>query len=73
MKLEDFTLEQRAFIGGLCFEATTQEREACAKFVEPSTPRPCDCQRCDCGNADDAQRTAEWDAAKSLAASIRSR
>lgn len=27
MKLSDFTEEQRAFIGGLCFEATMQERE----------------------------------------------
>jgi hypothetical protein len=30
MKLSDFTEEQRAFIGGLCFEATMQERERCA-------------------------------------------
>jgi hypothetical protein len=33
MKLADFTEAQRAFIGGLCFEATTQEREACAKIA----------------------------------------
>ena len=34
MKLDDFTLDQRAFIGGLLFEATMQEREKTTELRE---------------------------------------
>ena len=49
------------------------EREACAKLVAPKTPRPCACESCDCGNKDDAQKVAEWDAENLAATAIRLR
>jgi hypothetical protein len=49
------------------------ERKACAKACEPKRPRPCDCERCDCGNATDARMVAEWDEAFNRAAAIRAR
>lgn len=48
------------------------ERERCAKKIEPAGPRPCDCDSCDCGNKDDAERVAAWDEAMANAAAIRS-
>jgi hypothetical protein len=36
--------------------------EECAKVVEPKQPRPCDCERCDCGNHGDMAAVAAWDA-----------
>jgi hypothetical protein len=42
-----------------------------AKLAKPRNKRPCDCERCDCGNKDDAQRVAEWDAENSVATAIR--
>ena len=48
------------------------ERERCAKKIEPTGPRPCDCDSCDCGNKDDAERVAAWDEAMANAAAIRS-
>lgn len=42
-----------------------------AKVVAPKTPRPCACESCDCGNQDDAQRVAEWDAENAAASAIR--
>ena len=53
--------------------AIIAEREACAKLVAPKVPRPCDCESCDCGNKDDAQRVAEWDAENLAATAIRLR
>ncbi len=47
------------------------ERERCAKLCEPTNPRQCDCERCDCGNATDARMVAEWDEAAALAKRIR--
>lgn len=35
--------------------------EECAKLVEPKQPRPCDCERCDCGNRGDMEAVASWD------------
>jgi hypothetical protein len=35
--------------------------EECAKVVEPKGPRPCDCERCDCGNRGDMEAVASWD------------
>ena len=53
--------------------ATLAEREACAKLAAPKAPRPCECESCDCGNKDDAQRVAEWDAENFAATAIRLR
>ena len=52
-------------------EAVAAERERCARLCEPTGPRPCDCERCDCGNATDARMVAEWDEATSIARRIR--
>lgn len=49
------------------------EREACARLVEPKTPRPCDCERCSCGNIGDAESVARWDEAAWAAKAIRAR
>lgn len=46
-------------------------REECAKIIEPSFPRPCDCETCYCGNRDDAERVAAWDEAAANAKAIR--
>lgn len=35
--------------------------EECAKLVEPKLPRPCDCERCYCGNRGDMEAVASWD------------
>jgi hypothetical protein len=45
--------------------------EACAQKADPIGPRPCDCERCDCGNVDDAERVARWDTDSATAAAIR--
>lgn len=36
--------------------------EEAARVVKPSGNRPCDCDRCDCGNVGDAEAVAAWDA-----------
>lgn len=46
-------------------------REACAAAIGPVGERPCDCERCDCRNRDDAERVARWDEAKACAEVIR--
>jgi hypothetical protein len=45
--------------------------EACAKIVEPKGPRPCDCERCYCGNHGDIEAVASWDADAANAKAIR--
>jgi len=50
-----------------------KEREACAKVCEPKTPRPCDCESCDCGNSTSARMVAEWDESASIVKAIRAR
>ncbi|WP_028136143.1 hypothetical protein [Bradyrhizobium japonicum] len=45
--------------------------ERCAKIAEPSGPRPCDCERCDCHNQGDAEAVASWDAGMATANAIR--
>jgi hypothetical protein len=45
--------------------------EEAAALVAPKRQRPCDCGVCDCGNRDDAQRVAEWDADNTAAQEIR--
>ena len=54
-------------------DALKSEREECAKLCEPKAPRPCDCERCDCGNSGDAWDVAQWDEATALAKAIRER
>jgi hypothetical protein len=44
--------------------------EESAALVAPKRQRPCDCEVCDCGNRDDAQRVAEWDADNTAAQEI---
>ena len=46
-------------------------REECAKIIEPSFPRPCDCEGCYCGIRDDAERVSAWDEAAANAKAIR--
>jgi hypothetical protein len=45
--------------------------EECAKVVEPKGPRPCDCERCYCGNHGDLEAVAAWDADAYNAKAIR--
>jgi hypothetical protein len=45
--------------------------ERCAKVVEPKGPRPCDCDRCYCGNIGDAEAVAAWDSDNFNANAIR--
>lgn len=45
--------------------------EEAAKIIEPKRPRPCDCERCNCGNYGDAEAVAAWDAENVAAAAIR--
>ena len=52
-------------------QAVRDALEEAAKLVAPKTPRPCACESCDCGNQDDAQRVAEWDAENAAASAIR--
>lgn len=52
--------------------ARAEERERCAKAIEPTYPRPCGCDTCDCHNYDDARDVAIWDEATRIAAAIRS-
>lgn len=52
-------------------QAVRDAYEDAAKLVAPKTPRPCACESCDCGNQDDAQRVAEWDAENAAASAIR--
>lgn len=40
------------------------------RLLIPSGPRPCDCDRCDCGNVDDAQQVAAWDEQNGLASTV---
>lgn len=54
-------------------EAVEQEREECAKIVEPKGPRPCGCDYCYCSNIGDAQMCAGWDAEDYAATAIRAR
>jgi hypothetical protein len=58
--------------GGLGEVATPAKIiEECAKVVEPKGPRPCDCERCDCGNHGDLAAVAAWDADMANAKAIR--
>jgi len=45
--------------------------EACARLVEPKRPRPCDCERCYCGNNGDLEAVTAWDADAANAKAIR--
>jgi hypothetical protein len=45
--------------------------EEAAREVEPKSPRPCDCDSCDCGNSGDLRAVAWWDTATANAIAIR--
>lgn len=42
-----------------------------ADWLAPSRARPCDCERCDCGNVGDLAEVAAWDAENDLSRAIR--
>lgn len=44
--------------------------ERAAQIVKPKSPRPCDCEVCDCGNSSDRRAVIQWDEATMLAAAI---
>lgn len=44
--------------------------ERAAQIVKPKSPRPCDCDACDCGNSGDLSAVIRWDEATMLAAAI---
>jgi hypothetical protein len=50
--------------------ALMAERERAARIASPSGPRPCDCERCYCGNPGDTEAVARWDTAHAIAAAI---
>ena len=52
-------------------QAVRDAYEEAVQLVAPKTNRPCACESCDCGNKDDAQRVAEWDAENFAANAIR--
>lgn len=52
-------------------ELVAEALEQAAKLVSPHGKRPCDCDVCDCGKRDDAQRVADWDQADRNATAIR--
>ena len=45
--------------------------ELAAKAIEPKRPRPCDCERCNCGNPGDTAAVSAWDDATKSAELIR--
>lgn len=58
-------LEAAALIERLAVSQAETRRlalEEAARVVKPSGNRPCDCDRCDCGNVGDAEAVAAWDA-----------
>lgn len=58
-------------MAGAATAIRAQAFEEAAKLVEPANPRPCDCDRCYCGNNGDAEAVAQWDADTFSAKSIR--
>lgn len=53
------------FTAGLLADALTEVEcealERAANMFRPSEPRPCDCERCDCGNMGDHAAVVAWD------------
>lgn len=64
--------EAKDYIDAIRPHIEAAERERCVKKIEPTGPRPCDCDSCSCGNIGDAQTVAAWDEATANAAAIRS-
>jgi hypothetical protein len=62
---------QKGFDVGL-IAGRSEAYEIAARLVEPKSPRPCDCERCYCGNRGDAESVAAWDADAANAKAIRS-
>lgn len=45
-------------------------RRQAMNIARPATARPCDCDRCYCGNVGDAEMVSQWDEASALATGI---
>lgn len=58
---------------GLSTEAVIRRTlEFAAGEIYPTHRRSCACTRCDCGNSDDAQSVADWDAREDCSNRLRS-
>jgi len=63
---------QKAFeLGDRAEEAERNALERAERIVRPSGPRPCDCERCSCGNSGDLAAVATWDSDTARADEIR--
>ncbi len=63
--------ERRDAITTALQAARREGMEAALGIVRPKGERPCDCERCTCGNRDDAERVAAWDERAAMEAAIR--
>jgi hypothetical protein len=52
-------------------ELDKETLEKCAEVVQPKGPRPCDCDRCYCGNVGDLEMVTAWDQQEANATAIR--
>jgi len=52
-------------------EGVREGLERALEVIGPTGHRPCDCDRCDCGNAGDLAEVAAWDAENDLSRAIR--
>lgn len=62
-----YTVDQMREYGRACEKAAY---ERAAQLVKPKSPRPCDCEACDCGFSDDLIAITQWDEATALADAI---
>ena len=62
--------EFKAALRRLARAAERAAYERAAQIVKPKSPRPCDCDACDCGNSGDLSAVIQWDEATMLAAAI---
>lgn len=54
----------------LAFSARVMALHEAADLIMPKGSRPCDCQRCDCGNIGDAEEVRAWDEGMASATAI---
>lgn len=52
-------------------EGVREGLERAADWLAPNGPRPCDCERCDCGNVGDLAEAAAWDADNAASQHVR--
>lgn len=60
------------FIADALRETWDAAIESAAKLSEPEGKRPCDCDRCDCGNSGNLEAVSYWDTSAFTAKGIRS-